>query len=112
MDSQAKWLEMAGQWQQTLMQQWTQMASAGGPAGHGAQAFANNPFAALAQMGMAGFAGTQQGAQAGGAGVPWADMSQAMAYLQDAVSKDAALGSMPTMNAATLLSVQQNYNKT
>ena len=64
MDSQAKWLEMAGQWQQTLMQQWTQMASAGAPAGSAAQphaqAFANNPFAALAQMGMAGFAGAQQ----------------------------------------------------
>jgi polyhydroxyalkanoate synthase subunit PhaC len=115
MDSQAKWLEMAGQWQQTLMQQWTQMASAGAPAGIAAQPHAHNPFAALAQMGMAGFAGAQQGAQpgaqAGGAGVPWADMSQAMAYLQDAVSKDTALGSMPTMNAATLLSVQQNYQQ-
>lgn len=106
MDSQAKWLEMANQWQQTLVQQWTQMVNAAGAAGVNT---ASNPFAAMAQMGMAGMPGMTP--SAGNGSVPWADMGGAMAYLQGALGKDTSLGAMPTMDPAALLGVQQQYQQ-
>ena len=106
MDSQAKWLEMANQWQQTLVQQWTQMANAAGSADANA---AVNPLAAMAQMGMAGMPSMNPAAATGQA--PWADMGGALAYLQDAFGKDGSLGALPTMDPAALVSVQHQYQQ-
>ena len=124
MDSQAKWLDMASRWQQTLTEQWTHLAQTGGIPGNasspvGASASATqaasalNPFAALAHIGMAGGLPLSMpaGAQALGAQAPWADLTQAMYYLQNAVGKDASLGAMPAFDASALVVVQQTYQQ-
>jgi|TARA_B110000977_G_scaffold44571_1_gene60539 polyhydroxyalkanoate synthase len=124
MDSQAKWLDMASRWQQTLMEQWTHLAQTGGIPGNASPpvdasasatqaASALNPFAALAQMGMAGGLpfSMPAGAQTVGAQAPWADIAQAMSYLQNAVGKDASLGAMPAFDASALVVVQQTYQQ-
>lgn len=109
MDSQAKWLEMANQWQQTLVQQWIQMANAAGVAGAPQVNPAGNPFAAIAQMGMAGMPNITP--PAANSQAPWADMGAAMAYLQDAFHKDANSDALPNLDPVALLSVQQQYQQ-
>lgn len=109
MDSQAKWLEMANQWQQTLVQQWIQMANAAGVAGAPQANPAGNPFAAIAQMGMAGMPNITP--PAANSQAPWADMGAAMAYLQDAFHKDANSDALPNLDPVALLSVQQQYQQ-
>ena len=109
MDSQAKWLEMANQWQQTLVQQWIQMANAAGVAGASQANPAGNPFAAIAQMGMAGMPNITP--PAANSQAPWADMGAAMAYLQDAFHKDANSDALPNLDPVALLSVQQQYQQ-
>ena len=109
MDSQAKWLEMANQWQQTLVQQWIQMANAAGVAGASQANPAGNPFAAIAQMGMAGMPNITP--PAANSQMPWADMGAAMAYLQDAFHKDANSDALPNLDPVALLSVQQQYQQ-
>lgn len=109
MDSQAKWLEMANQWQQTLVQQWIQMANAAGVAGAPQANPAGNPFAAIAQMGMAGMPNITP--PAANSQMPWADMGAAMAYLQDAFRKDANSDALPNLDPVALLSVQQQYQQ-
>ena len=109
MDSQAKWLEMANQWQQTLVQQWIQMANAAGVAGASQANSAGNPFAAIAQMGMAGMPNITP--PAANSQAPWADMGAAMAYLQDAFHKDANSDALPNLDPVALLSVQQQYQQ-
>ena len=109
MDSQAKWLEMANQWQQTLVQQWIQMANAAGVAGAPQANPAGNPFAAIARMGMAGMPNITP--PAANSQAPWADMGAAMAYLQDAFHKDANSDALPNLDPVALLSVQQQYQQ-